>query len=312
MDKVNFLFGSPKRKKDNMVPFNPPVEVLEEIFSFLDPKCLITKCRPVCRLWKEVIDEIVLPRRAVKSVQMREALREKNLNVRVYYDLIVNLKKNLLRNVLFELAPTNMASAFIQSLNPTFVRDSNVPHWVTRGPYQREKPSIGANPEFISWSDLKENGIQDAKNCPVVATSHSMTSQYQDIILSECNISDELMDVIKPTIVAEEWIGTRWDCGNEYSLVLELFCHNSDTSDYRKICQVGTHGGGPGSWRKVSISIKNYDRGVRRIRFTRYGKDSQFWAGFYGTKFALPKVYLELPKFQISLVEDSKESNDNY
>jgi F-box associated region len=45
---------------------------------------------------------------------------------------------------------------------------------------------------------------------------------------------------------------------------------------------------------QVSLILKDYGPGVRRIRYSRQGRDNQFWAGNYGTKFAFPSLALHL------------------
>jgi hypothetical protein len=47
-------------------------------------------------------------------------------------------------------------------------------------------------------------------------------------------------------------IGTRFDCGNEYILLVELFKEKAQMPFVRKAVTVETFPGGPCSWKKVS------------------------------------------------------------
>ncbi|CAB3371235.1 Hypothetical predicted protein [Cloeon dipterum] len=219
-----------------------------------------------------------------------------DLGIREFYEIENYFCKNLIQNANFDLQPMNIASAFVSSLSPTFVRNSDIPHWKTRGPYQREKPPIGTEGESIPIHILEKNGIADIKNMPAIVTSYSGTQQYQDIVLSDLRISEKVMDEIQPVIVAEEWIGTRFDCGNSYILELQLFRKNCDRPVHTKSLHINTRCLGNGVWRKVCLTMGHYGKGVRKIRFIRKGQDNQFWAGFYGTKFAFCRVHLQLPK----------------
>jgi hypothetical protein len=51
-------------------------------------------------------------------------------------------------------------------------------------------------------------------------------------------------------------IGTRFDCGNEYILLVELFKEKSQMPFVRKAVTVETFPGGPCLWKKVSIDTK--------------------------------------------------------
>lgn len=41
--------------------------------------------------------------------------------------------------------------------------------------------------------------------------------------------------------------------------------------------------------------FKNYGKGLRKIKFSHGGQDSQFWAGHYGSKMAGACVRMEVP-----------------
>lgn len=47
---------------------------------------------------------------------------------------------------------------------------------------------------------------------------------------------------------------------------------------------------------QVEYTFSNYGRGVRFIEFKHEGKDTQFWAGHYGSKMSGAVVKVSLPK----------------
>jgi hypothetical protein len=79
-----------------------------------------------------------------------------------------------------------------------------VQHWSNWGPFVWEKPPVGVHvpiPQFV----LRQHGMQSMDDVCVVATSYTTTLQSQEVILSDCGVTDMFMDNFQPIIVAEEW-----------------------------------------------------------------------------------------------------------
>jgi F-box protein 6 len=47
-----------------------------------------------------------------------------------------------------------------------------------------------------------------------------------------------------------------------------------------------------GRWQEASRVFEDYPVGVRYVSFTSYGKDTQYWAGHYGSKMAKASIRL--------------------
>lgn len=106
----------------------------------------------------------------------------------------------------------------------------------------------------------------------------------------------------------------RWDCGSQYEICVELLNHSKgivqtfapDTitfeqwndQNWNQVCRaimntVAFRGGAKlkdDYWLtdlcsfQLTHVFQNYGPGVRYIRFTHGGRDTQFWAGWYGVR----------------------------
>lgn len=119
------------------------------------------------------------------------------------------------------------------------------------------------------------------------ATSYKWGCREQLIRLANVGLSNEIMDKVQPSLEVSEWFAARWDCGSEFCIRVELmdaeravvkfFEHSVVTEQWL---------GGELGWRKLEHVFREYGPGVRYLRFADAGKDTQFWAGFYGSKMA--------------------------
>jgi len=102
----------------------------------------------------------------------------------------------------------------------------------------------------------------------------------------------KLMDLLVPfNIVCKLMVGARFDCGGKYYVGLDLvnekgFCLAGNQTIGE--IQSGT------DWTEISCSLN-----VTKTYPTKYlvvsikGKDNQFWAGHFGTKFSRISVAVE-------------------
>ena len=65
---------------------------------------------------------------------------------------------------------------------------------------------------------------------------------------------------------------------------LETYKHSETTAQWE---------GEELGWRKVMHVFRGYKSGVRYVLFVDGGKDTQFWAGHYGSKMAAAHVHVE-------------------
>lgn len=101
----------------------------------------------------------------------------------------------------------------------------------------------------------------------------------------------------------------RWDCGCQYEITVELLNQRKkpiqtfnpeiitfpqwNEQQWNQVCKLnkalrrrslGTNLNPHLFFFQMTHVFKNYGRGVRYVRFTHGGKDTQFWTGWYGIR----------------------------
>uniref|UniRef100_A0A914XW10 FBA domain-containing protein n=1 Tax=Panagrolaimus superbus TaxID=310955 RepID=A0A914XW10_9BILA len=128
------------------------------------------------------------------------------------------------------------------------------------------------------------------ENC--FETSYLECKKILEMDLNKTGISG-MMDYFRPTIIFSEWIVNRADCGSKYYSSLELLDKShrviAETKDQRRYRRWHLQ-----KWEKMTLQIHVYPPGVRFIRVTSSGKDTQFWEGHYGIKIAGSELLVKL------------------
>lgn len=134
---------------------------------------------------------------------------------------------------------------------------------------------------------LKENG----GSCQNYVTSYDWCCREQVVELASVGLSNKIMDEVRPSIVVSEWFCARNDCGSEFHIHVELLDKNNKVISFFDTTEVTDQWQGEGlGWRKVQHVFSGYGQGVRFLRFADAGKDTQYWAGHYGSKMAAAKA----------------------
>ena len=121
--------------------------------------------------------------------------------------------------------------------------------------------------------------------------------RWQLVDLCECGFVAEIMDAIRPPILVSEWFCARWDCGSTFKIhvsLLDMEYNFLNTYTHTEVTQQWE--GGELGWRKVEHVFRGYSPGVRYVLFMDGGKDTQFWAGHYGSKMAAATVQVQFDK----------------
>ncbi|CAJ0590265.1 unnamed protein product [Cylicocyclus nassatus] len=122
------------------------------------------------------------------------------------------------------------------------------------------------------------------------ATSYQWCSRYFEIDLSRAGVQDWVMDLIRPEITVRERCACREDCGAEYELRVhlmkddEVFDENVILPRFRVAERSWGQWEGGKCWETVEHVLKEYPAGMRKLGVFSRGKDTQFWAGHYGSK----------------------------
>ncbi|EQB79046.1 F-box only protein 6 [Camelus ferus] len=199
-----------------------PESILLEVFMHLPARQLLLNCRPVCSLWRDIIDLVTLwKRKCLREGFVTEDWDQPVADWKVFF-FLCSLRRNLLRN-------------------PCAEEEEN-----------EELERMCLKSQLI---DLKAEGYWE-----------------------------ELLDTFRPDIVVKDWFAARADCGCTYHIRVQLA-----SADYIILASfepppVTIHQWNDARWTEVSHTFSDYPPGVRHILFQHGGKDTQFWAGWYGPR----------------------------
>ncbi|XP_054263500.1 F-box only protein 6-like [Macrosteles quadrilineatus] len=303
-----------------------PTEILLNILIFVSWKDLLA-CRSVCQTWKRIIDSVVsfekLKRYSLK--ELRESFTHTLPTIKsdcVPFYLYFAISKGAFGNNLLK-------NAFGSGDDPHVCeRDQNA--W-RNFQFRSNRSATGESsyvnglicsqkecPRYLHWGVLSSEGngwsveVEPTGSEPLPAhlpgrscftTSYGWCIKEQLITLEGHSLNSLIMDQIQPQLDVSEWYARRWDCGIKYKLEVSLLDSNKqvlhtfeeETGDSLQ----------DNNWHQVSHSFKDYGPGVRYILFRHCGRDSQFWAGHYGSKMAGGSVIARIPSSQFEKTCDS-------
>ncbi|XP_022104247.1 F-box only protein 6-like [Acanthaster planci] len=253
-----------------------PVELLTEILSFVPPKWLLN-CALVCRAWRDVVQSQGLWR---KMCQRTGRFIEKYMaphypeDWREFY-FKCPYTRNLIKN------PSGK-----DGLNAGWIITGNGGDgWLV----ETERAGSESKPdELRAISDGSPHHF---------ATSYGWCIRHQLIDLVAEGCSEAMLDKAQPDIFVSEWFAARFDCGSVYELTVQLQRDESGNKD--RIIDKFTFGPyttpqwGPSYWKEASHVFSGYGPGLRFIHYEDRSKDTQFWAGHYGSKMAGSVVRLQ-------------------
>ena len=275
-----------------------PHEIVFAIFEYVPAREIVQTCRRVCRGWKLFFDD---PRfwqlRMAQSGNYDGRLANipsvnwPQLCIRTIYN--PNLIKSIGMDGELSLDPWTISyddwKHFSQNLTYTEQQEHRSGYNYGGG-YMWDIENGGGNKWDVEKTIpdqntqlLAENG-GSSKN---YVTSYEWCCRQQILDLSKLGFAPAILDTLQPVIEVSEWFCARNDCGSKFKLRVDLldkqysslakFEHSEETPQW--------HGDALG-WRKVEHKFRNYGAGVRYIRFADAGKDTQWWAGHYGSKMA--------------------------
>ncbi|XP_019720642.1 F-box only protein 6-like [Hippocampus comes] len=229
-----------------------PLEVLEEIFLNLPPQQVVLICRLVCRQWKAIADSQFLWRDRCRREghHLLNASRVPQ-DWRSFY-FLCKKKRNLLKNPWGE-----------DEMRGWQILENNGDRWKVENVFVAH-PREGIKSNFV--------------------TSYGMCSKSQLIELESEGYNASFMDHIQPDIKISDWYAPRWDCGCQYKIHVELLNQKKKPIQIFSPEEIYFEQWNDGKWKQITHVFHNYGPGVRYIRFVHGGKDTQFWAGWYGIR----------------------------
>lgn len=121
-------------------------------------------------------------------------------------------------------------------------------------------------------------------------TSFRFGSMSQSVNLIKEGCSEQVLDQMRPSICTSVWCAARWDCGSKFIFTVQLL--DADNKELDKFEEEMDLSGDQlrRKWHKIEHTFSNYKPGLRHVLVQMGGKDTQFWAGNYGSKFTCPSL----------------------
>jgi hypothetical protein len=278
-------------KSSNNININIlPVIVMEKIFENISGNELINSVILVCKQWNSIIDN--------EAFWLRKCLKENKLDNKqvtilhrfgifktkhIYFSNL--LKKNLLRNTCGD-----EKFQYWHSTETIQVNFENAQPKIVRRIIQDYKEKI-VKPNERTWQiETEHNGSEalfDANNNLLknFATSYYWAGKMQVVELDQF-----IMDLVEKCIETDlglkleinENYAARFDCGSIYKLNVYLVNVNYEIVDsYQFQDQMP-------QWSEAKWMLASHLFDVKKpfkyIIYYHGGQDTQFWAGFYGSK----------------------------
>ncbi|MBU1240665.1 hypothetical protein KKF84_16470, partial [Myxococcota bacterium] len=128
-------------------------------------------------------------------------------------------------------------------------------------------------------------------------TSYGWDRKRQTLDLVALGYSTAELDAA-PDIATREWFRGSYNCADHYQMTVELLDASNGVIDSYDTGVLTT----ACSWDMRGIVFSGYGAGVRFIRFTSGGYDTEFWAGHYGTR--MDGASVAIGNYEYRLSED--------
>ncbi|XP_056398196.1 F-box only protein 6-like isoform X2 [Hyla sarda] len=242
-----------------------PEGVLLEILSAVPAPDLICRCRPVCTLWRNVIDSSALWKtKCQRDGFILRRCRRIPPDWRMFYFLHLR-KKNLLKNPIAE---------------------ENFKYW-------HKKEDGGDHWKVETLPGAHGRPFPDEKVKKYYVTSYHWCLKSQTINLKKEGYPNEFMDIVQPNIIIKDWYSARHDCGSQYTIHVQLLSHDKTVIAEFKPDPVRIEQWSTAEWAQIEYTFRMYGPGVRYIYFEHGGCDTQFWAGWYGIRVTNSSVTID-------------------
>ncbi|XP_033987751.1 F-box only protein 6-like [Trematomus bernacchii] len=245
------------------------LEILEEIFLNLPPGEVVRVCRVVCHQWKEVVDSKSLWKERCRREGYNLSDTSKNPeDWRLFY-FLCKQRRNLLKNPRGE-----------EELSGWLILNNDYRCFRYGGRFGG-LDGFGGNRWAVHAIREPHPDETVQKN---FVTSYNMAKKSQLIDLEKEGYSPSFMDHFQPDIRISDWYAPRCDCGCIYEIRAELLNEKKRPIQTFAPEIVEFTYGSDERWNEMAHVFKNYGPGVRYVIFTHGGRDTQFWAGWYGIR----------------------------
>ncbi|XP_072553323.1 F-box only protein 6-like [Salminus brasiliensis] len=229
-----------------------PLAVIEEVLLNLPMQQVVCVCRLVCREWRLVVDSASFWKEKCRREGLKPRHADRSAREWQLFYWLCKRRRNLLKNPKAE-----------ENYRGWDIIENGGHKWNIEG-------------MFTPHPD------ETVTKCFV--TSYFACIKRQLINLEKEGYSPALLDEIQPDIIISDWYAPRWDCGSEYHICVELLNNKKKPIQTFQPELVTFPQWNDQQWNQMTHVFKDYGPGVRYVRFTHGGKDTQFWAGWYGIR----------------------------
>ncbi|XP_076840254.1 F-box only protein 6-like isoform X2 [Brachyhypopomus gauderio] len=229
-----------------------PVAVMEEILLHVPAQQVICVCRLVCREWMSIVDSASFWRERCRREGFKPRVADKKPKDWQAFYFLCKKRHNLLKN-----------PSAKENLNGWLILKNGGDLWTVENMFAPH-PDDTVTKCFV--------------------TSYDLCLKSQLIDLEKEGYNPAFLDDIQPDIIISDWYAPRWDCGSQYEICVDLLNQKKKIVKTFKPDIVTFPQWNDQQWKQMTHVFKDYGRGVRFIRFTHGGQDTQFWAGWYGIR----------------------------
>ncbi|XP_067826214.1 F-box only protein 2 [Heptranchias perlo] len=238
-----------------------PEQVLLKILSYVPPKESVFICRLVCQQWKGLVDGLNLQFHDEASLKENQDIKPEDWEA--FY--FCTSKNNLIKNPCGEEGFTFWE-----------LTDNDGNGWKVE-----DLPGDSGKP-------FPNQNIQK-----YFVTSFEWCRKSQLINLVSEGFDAETLDNVQPPVTVKDWYAGRHDSGFDYELHVELLSEDLSVIQEYKSNTIQVPQWSDAEWKEISNTFTNYGPGIRHVKFTHGGKDSQFWGGWYGARITNSTVTVE-------------------
>lgn len=237
-----------------------PEEILLHILSYLEPKTLLTYTL-VCKRWNLLI----------KSFTFWSIIYKRRYNRKPkkfpWYILYCRLSTDYFDTNLLQNGNGQ------DSFNNWEIKENGGDKFVVEDP-----------PDGADALNVDQPEFNNKASC--FATSYSNCRKIQNVKFGQSNLFRYILSNYKPHIYLSEWTCGRFDCGSLYRLRCSYLGINFDPNIETPTAGQTVKQWEGRKWNKIEILVTQYPEGIEGISFQHEGRDTQFWAGHYGSKMA--------------------------
>nr|XP_042128448.1 F-box only protein 44 isoform X6 [Peromyscus maniculatus bairdii] len=196
-----------------------PENILLELFTHIPARQLLLRCRPVCSLWRDLIDLVTLwKRKCLREGFITEDWDQPVADWKIFY-FLRSLRRNLLHNPCAEANERTKAQrrkeTCLWSHSPLLLELKGFEFWSL---------DVNGGDEW-KVEDLSKDQRKEFPNDQVkkyFVTSYYTCLKSQVVDLKAEGYWEELMDTTRPDIEVKDWFAARPDCGSKYQLCVQL------------------------------------------------------------------------------------------